>query len=271
MLRTLFAEEIRFLAPIQLKMLGIFTVIGLVFLGVMLLDLPILNTFALLGVVVAFLLAIPVVLVHTAAEYWQSMYGERGYLTMSIPVRGRTLYAAKVIYAFAAGLVTMCFTAVGLLVAAWAAARAQGVSVGELFQPLHDMLSLVGIGWVVGFFVYMIVELACVIVCVAATMSIGARGRWNHFGFGAPVIGFVVLYLAAQFLSLLLLLTVPVSLELASGDIVNAWMLPDFIEAVRTGGDPTRLGLGFVAVWPLLAVVVGTWGVRSIERHTSLR
>ncbi|PHP53791.1 hypothetical protein [Actinomyces ruminis] len=271
MLRTLLNEEIRFLAPIHLKMLGIFTIFGVVFVGLLALNLPIVEAFALLGAVVAFALAVPVVLIHTAVEYWQSMYGSRGYLTQAIPVRGRVLYAAKTLYAFAAGLVAGCFTIAGLLVIAWVAATSQGLSVGEILQPLRQLLDLIGIGWVVAFFVYLIVELACVIVCVAAVMSIGAQGRWNHLGFGAPVIGFVALYLVAQVLSMLLLLTVPVALELASGDVVNAWMLPDFIEAVRTGSDPTVLGLGFIAVWPLLAVVLGAWGVRAIERHTSLR
>ncbi|SDN82417.1 hypothetical protein SAMN05216355_11638 [Actinomyces ruminicola] len=271
MLRTLLNEEIRFLAPIHLKMLGIFTVFGLVFLGVTFLDLPVLNVFGMVGAAISFILAIPVVLIHTASEYWQSMYGSRGYLTHAIPVRGRLLYVAKTLYAFVAGLVAGCFTAVGLLVTAWVSATSQGLSVGEVLQPLREMLNLVGTGWVVGFFVYLIVELASVIVCVAAVMSIGAQGRWNHLGFGTPVIGFVVLYLVAQVLSMLLLLTVPVSLELASGNVVNAWMLPDFIEAVRTDSDPTVLGLGFIAVWPLLAVVLWAWGVRAIERHTSLR
>ncbi|NDR53925.1 hypothetical protein [Actinomyces sp. 565] len=271
MLRTLFTEEIRFLAPIQLKMLGIFTVFGIAFLGVTFLDLPVLSLFGTLGAVVSFALAIPVALVHTASEYWQSMYGARGYLTMSIPAPGRTLYAAKVLYAFAAGLAAMCFAAVGLLVTVWAAARAQGIGLGELLQPLREMLAFVGTGWVIGFFIYVIVELACVIVCVSAIMSIGAQGRWNHLGFGAPVIGFVALYLVAQVLSLLLLLIVPVSIGIPSGDIVITWMLPDFIEAVRTDGDPTLLGLGYIAVWPLLALVLGVRGVRAIERHTSLR
>ncbi|MBM6978636.1 MAG: hypothetical protein I3J03_02840 [Actinomyces succiniciruminis] len=271
MLRTLLNEEIRFLAPIHLKMLGIWTVFGLVFLGVTFLNLPVLNVFGTLGGVISFGLAIPVVLIHTAVEYWQSMYGSRGYLTHAIPVRGRLLYAAKTLYAFAAGLVATCFTAVGLLVTAWVTARAQGIGLGELLQPVREMLDFFGTGWMIGFVVYMIVELACVIVCVSAIMSIGAQGRWNHLGFGAPVIGFVGLYLVAQVLSLLLLLIVPVSMGIPSGDIVNTWMLPDFIEAMRTGGDPTLLGLGFIAVWPLLAVALGTWGVRSIEHHTSLR
>jgi len=271
MLRTLFTEEIRFLAPIHLKMLGIWTVFGLVFLGIAFLNLPVLNAIGALGAVISFGLSIPGVLIHTASEYWQSMYGSRGYLTMSIPARGRTLYAAKVLYAFAAGLVMVCFTAVGLLTTAWVMARAQGIGLGELLQPIREMLDLVSTGWVIGFIVYMIVELACVIVCVSAIMSIGAQGRWNRFGFGAPLVGFVGLYVVAQALSLALLLTVPVSIGIPSGDIVNTWMLPDFIEAVRTGGDPNLLGLGFIAVWPVLAVVLGVWGVRSIEHHTSLR
>ena len=48
-------------------------------------------------------------------------------------------------------------------------------------------------------------------------------------------------------------------------------MWPQFLEALRTGVQPSVIGVGSVVVGPVLAVVLAWWAVRAIEQHTSLR
>lgn len=271
MLRTLLAEEVRSLAAEHLRTLGVLAVLTAALLALVLLDLPVASSLALGGAVALSVLAAPIVLVHTAYVYWQTMHGERGYLTMTVPARGRAVLGAKVLYAIGAGLVAAAFTALGLLLTAVAEAHARGVALGELLDPVRRVLDMIGGGHVAGGVVYLVVELVSLIVCVAAVMSIGAQARWNHLGFAAPVIGLVALYLVLEALSLVALLVIPVSVDLTTGDVVARSMLPQFLEMMRGGSDPTLLGLGFLGVWPLLAVVLGVWGVRAVEHGTSLR
>ena len=101
MLRTLFIEEARTQVGRNASVTGACCLVLLGFLGLwwLLADVP-----ALAGLMqlasMAVIIAIPVaVMVQVAVDYWQSMYGQRGYLTMAVPVRGRVHFAAKALYA----------------------------------------------------------------------------------------------------------------------------------------------------------------------------
>ncbi|MDO4243679.1 MAG: hypothetical protein Q4C85_07970 [Actinomyces sp.] len=59
--------------------------------------------------------------------------------------------------------------------------------------------------------------------------------------------------------------------DMTTGDLTTRIMWPEFLEAVRTGVDPTVVGAGSVLVGPLLAAVLVWWAVRAIERHNCLR
>ena len=101
MFRTLFAEEARTQLSRNAAVMGICSVVLLGFLGLWWLlarvgPLAVLMQMASMAVIIA----MPaIVLVQIAVEYWQSMYGQRGYLTMTVPVRGRVHFAAKALYA----------------------------------------------------------------------------------------------------------------------------------------------------------------------------
>ena len=91
MLRTLFIEEARTQLARNAAVTGACCLILLGFLGMwwLLTDVPALAGLMQVASMVV-IIAIPVVvMVQVAVEYWQSMYGQRGYLTMAVPVRGR--------------------------------------------------------------------------------------------------------------------------------------------------------------------------------------
>ena len=96
------------------------------------------------------LVAMPaVVSIQIGIEYWASMCGARAYLTMSLPVRGRVIFAAKTLYAVIAVLASAAVAT--LLVAGWFASFAHllGVTLEQVLEPVRQMVSLVGIGSVV--------------------------------------------------------------------------------------------------------------------------
>ena len=121
MLRTLFIEEARTQVGRNASVTGACCLVLLGFLGLwwLLADVP-----ALAGLMqlasMAVIIAIPVaVMVQVAVDYWQSMYGQRGYLTMAVPVRGRVHFAAKALYACVVVLVEGAICLGGLI--AWCA------------------------------------------------------------------------------------------------------------------------------------------------------
>lgn len=228
------------------------------------------------GTAMCVLIALPVLVAAALIiEYWSSMYGARGYLTMSLPVRGRSLFAGKVAWAVASMLLTLLAFTVGLF--GWMAAEAhqKHLRVSDLLAPLRHAVAQAGAWPAVFLAAYIVVSVVIAVVQVAAVMSIGAQGRWNHLGVGAPVLGAVLLYVVNEVVSLAATLLIPLSLRVGvgsgAGHVEWRWMLPDFMESVRTHADITLLGLGSMATAPVLAALMAWWAVRSIEQHTSLR
>ena len=248
---------------------GVVVIIGAVAVGAILMSLlrlPVLSSILLVCSFVALVAMPAVVSVQVGIEYWASMYGARGYLTMSLPVRGRVIFAAKTLYAVIAVLAT-------LLMIGWFAAYAHllGMTLGDFFEPVRQMISMVRTGMLFFYGLTMVEGVVTTIIEVAAVMSIGAQGRWNRFGFGAPAVGLVILYMVNQLMALVFTMLLPLSLDVTSGRIVARMMLPQFIEAVRADQEPQLVGIGSVVMAPILAAILVWWAVRAVERHTCLR
>ena len=273
MFRTLVIEEIRTQLPRNAAVLGICSLILLGCLGLwwILASVGILAGLmqvASMGVIVV---TPVVVMIQVVAEYWQSMYGQRGYLTMAVPVRGRVHFSVKMLYACMMALVTGGVSLVGLV--AWLAVlcHSTGIPFGEALEPLRAAADAAGPGKVAAFVMAILVGIVASVVEAGAVMSIGAQGRFNHLGLGAPAIGFVLLYAVNQLIGLVATLFLPVSVDVTSGAATTQVMWPQFLEAVRTGAEARNVGVGAVIVGPLVAGVMVWWAVRAIERHTSLR
>ena len=248
---------------------GVVVIIGAVAVGAILMSLlrlPVLSSILLVCSFVA-LVAMPAV----GIEYWASMYGARGYLTMSLPVRGRVIFAAKTLYAVIAVLASAVVAT--LLMIGWFAAYAHllGMTLGDFIEPVRQMINIVGTGMLVFYGLTMVEGVVMTIIEVAAVMSIGAQGRWNRLGFGAPAVGLVILYTVNQLMALVATMLLPLSLDVTSGRIVTRMMLPQFSEAIRTNQEPQLVGIGSPVAALILVAILVWWAVRAIERHTCLR
>ena len=263
---------------------GLATLIGAVFAVVvvasamMALPVPVVSQVLLIFGVIATIVLIPAAQLFLAYCYWTSMYGRRGYFTMVIPVRGRTIFWIKVLYAelvtVAAGLLTVVSAAILLL--GWGVG--QRLTIAETFEaPYQVLFSDPEVSQAVLWFSLgaMVLQFVVVVIEAAALMSIGARSNFNHLGIGAPLIGGVILYFANQIIQLAAILLIPVGIVLygpEAGQIVPRGMWSGFVEAVQTGAPTVDvLGLGFIPVAILIAGVLAWFGARSVDRHTSLR
>lgn len=275
MFATLFKEELISKGRTYLQTFAVLTVAGLgtSAIGVVpaLLGADVLTAVPFVAGVVAFLIAVPIVVVSELVGYWQSMYGQRGYLTMTVPARGREVFAAKVAFSTAATLASVVVAGVGVTACVAVRAWARGVEARSLLAPLTAVADAVGAGFLWGFVVFLVLQLLSWVVITEAVMSIGAQARWNRMGAGAPIIGVLLVYLIGQVLTVLAIIVVPVGLDLPSHQIVWEGSLPSMVATWGTGEDPSVLGLGFLPVPLVLAAVLAWRAVPAIERHTSLR
>ena len=108
------------------------------------------------------------------------------------------------------------------------------------------------------------------VVQACAAMTIGAEGRFNHLGFGAPIIGFVLLYIVNQVLSTVGTFFLPLSVT-TDGHFSTEIMWASYRATMGTDGHPNVIGIGSYVLVPLFALILGVWASRSIEKHTSLR
>lgn len=271
MFTTLFAHEVRTLAPKIGIIAGIGALIIAVSLGLSALKVPFMSGLLLMatGLTVAAMPA--VILIQVASAYWKTMHCDAGYFTHTLPVTGGQLFWAKTLFAYVAGLFSILLTIAGSFAVTLQLSWANGMSFNELTSSIIDSWTSLSPVMKVFITVTVLVQLANYVFPCAAVMSIGARSTWNHMGFGAPIIGFVVLYLANQVAAILGMVLLPGGMDVMTGELEWRVMLPELIEALRGGASPTFIGMGEIVTTSLLTVAVTWWGIRSLNRHLSLR
>lgn len=271
MTRTLLAEELRTLGTVHAKTVAVLLIIGAGALAVGLvphaLGADVVTLMTTVGALVAFVLPVPVVLVHGLTEYWQSVHGPRGYLTMSLPARGREVLTAKVLYLLTATLSAFVITVAGLALVVLAHSWMDGVSPVQVWDRALALLHLVGPTEVWTVLGAALVQVGCSVVIGASVMSIAAQTRWGHLGVAGAVIGLLLAYLACQLLYSAAMILLPIGIDLRTGLIVTRSMLSELLSGV----EPTVLGLGFLPAAIVLTAALVWWAVHCLEHHASLR
>ncbi len=204
------------------------------------------------------------------ADYWKTLYGQRGYFTMSLPISGKVIFWAKNIRIMIECLLALALAVGGILAVASAAAWSDGISLAEYTAGPRSLVAGVPTSTVVIMIVVQVLMALSWLVQGSAVMSIGAEGRFNHMGLGAPIIGFVLLYIVNQVLSTVGTFFLPLSVT-TDGHFSTEIMWTSYLATMGTEGHPNVIGIGSYVLVPLFALVMGLWASRSIEKHTSLR
>lgn len=271
----MFATVIKHEARLQAKTLAAILGIGLVVFaagtGVILLPVPFVSGFGVamtFGAVAFLAIATPV---HLLERYARSMYGREGYLTHALPVSTRTLYWAKVTWAFAVWLVATL-----LAVALWGLTLLvqhthAGGTVAEFVASARDALASVGAGPVALWSTWLVVGLFIYVVQLAWVVTFGMEERFRTLGWGGPVLVWFVAYLALQVVMGLAIFLVPVGITPDFSAWVFQSMLPHMAEAFMTNTDPGFIPMGWFPVLVVTAPVYIVWTLRSLRLHTSLR
>ena len=204
------------------------------------------------------------------ADYWKTLYGQRGYFTMSLPISGTVIFWAKVSRIVIECLLALALAVGGILAVASAAAWSDGISLAEYTAGPRSVVAGMPTFTVVIMIVVQVLVSLSWLVQGSAVMSIGAEGRFNHMGFGAPIIGFVLLYIVNQVLSTVGTFFLPLSVT-TDGHFSTEIMWTSYRATMGTEGQPNVIGIGSYILVPLFALIMGLWASRSIEKHTSLR
>ena len=204
------------------------------------------------------------------ADYWKTLYGQRGYFTMSLPVSGKVIFWAKNTRIAIECLLALALAVGGILAVASAAAWSDGISLAEYTAGPRSVVAGMPTSTVIIMIVVQVLVSLSWLVQGSAVMSIGAEGRFNYMGFGAPIIGFVLLYIVNQVLSTVGTFFLPLSVT-TDGHFSTEIMWTSYLATMGTEGHPNVIGIGSYVLVPLFALAMGLWASRSIEKHTSLR
>lgn len=281
MIGTLIAQEFRSTWRTMFGAMGIALLVAIVSFAIAALRVPVLGGLGLgLGIIIAVLI-VPFTLGLLVENYWRTMYGCEGYFTMTLPVRGRNIFAAKVVYSLLVLLGAVVATGLVAALAGIASSLSQGLGAFDFLRDtwtqFTHLVDQIGPGIPVFIAAAAALQLVTMVVVGAALMSIGAEARFNHLGFGAPVLGAIMTYFAMQIIGLAAMLFIPFGLRISgpdAGSVVAEGMLSDFIAALAdpTGAtEPSVIGVGIIFVTVLVTVLFAWRGARSVERHTSLR
>ena len=204
------------------------------------------------------------------SDYWKTLYRQRGYFTMSLPVSGKVIFWAKNTRIMIECLLALALAVGGIIAVASAAAWSDGISLLEYTSGPRSLAAGMPTSTVVIMIVVQVILSMSWVVQGCAVMSIGAEGRFNHMGFGAPIIGFVLVYIVNQVLSTVGTFFLPLSVT-TDGHFSTEIMWTSYRATMGTDGQPNVIGIGSYILVPLFALFLGLWASRSIEKHTSLR
>ena len=270
MFTKLLAYEIRSRYRVDARSFGAFIVTIAVASGIVAAGLPgISGSTAVLAYALCALTPVACA-IAALADYWKTLYGQRGYFTMSLPISGKVVFWAKNIRIMIECLLALVLAVGGIIAVASAAAWSDGISLAEYTAGPRSLVAGVPTSTVVIMIVVQVLMALSWLVQGSAVMSIGAEGRFNHMGLGAPIIGFVLLYIVNQVLSTVGTFFLPLSVT-TDGHFSTEIMWTSYRATMGTEGYPNVIGIGSYVLVPLFALAMGLWASRSIEKHTSLR
>lgn len=279
MFGALLAQEFRFTLRSLLQILLWSAAVGIASAVMVATGLPLIShigQFFLNMVIVGISIATLIVM---TVHYWRSMHGSQAPFTHSIPVSGRMLFTAKVVYyLLAVGLSAIPTILAGLLLVG-AQTIGQGGSLSAtyaaLWEGLVNLLSTLGTsssGIVV--VIMMLLASAASVIQLLGAITIGFSGRYPTRGYVGPVLSLAAFYMLNQIVAVVGMLFIPISLAIVNDTptgIEYSMMLPDLINAVQSGGEPNLVGIGGPLATIPLGIIAGWWAIRSLEKHLYVR
>jgi hypothetical protein len=210
-----------------------------------------------LGLGITFLF-LPVTQIALAIDYWRSSYRQLGYFTQSIPVKGSTIFWAKMLWTWLASLAAMAVTVVSAAIF-WTAFGPMVGLTGNPFTMLGSALDFVSqyasAGMITGLAIAFVLQMLVWPVQYFFCASIGSEAPLNRLGVGGPIVTLVTFYFVTQIITTLFIMLVPIGLGIEGGSLAFVGFESNFFEAFSGNGNDDVMPLGFVPALALIAAV----------------
>lgn len=214
-----------------------------------------------------------------AKHYYQTIYGQRGYFTNTLPASGGTVLGAKSLWLFITMVLSVCWGGVAL---AWviftqvAGAAGSKLSFGDKFA---DTWEAIGQAWQsVSGYVFIAIILIMLLGAAQFVMWVVCFSALaNRFSFvsmstnKAVTLSAILIYVVYEAVLALFTFSVPATLHITtSAGSAQTKLLFGAIFSHTNESPGIFLPLGMLAIIPLLAC--GYWFAHnSLSRHLSLR
>lgn len=217
---------------------------------------PVLSSLGVMVGLILIAVMLPATQIALAVDYWRSSYRQLGYFTQSIPVKGSTIFWAKMLWAWIASLAALVVTAAALALFWTAFGPIVGLSANP-FVVLGDGFEFVSqyvsggmlAALIVAFIMLMLVWPVQYFFCA----SIGSETPLNRFGIGGPIIVLVAFYFVTQILTALGIVLLPLGLGIDGGSLAVVGFETNFADAFAGEGNDDVMPIGFLPVLALVA------------------
>ncbi len=193
-------------------------------------------------------------------DYWRSSYRRIGYFTQTLPVKGATIYWAKLAWAAVAVVVALLWACLLGVVTFMGNATSIGYRPLDVFQLIGDWLAAMADVlpwwvWIAGpLLVFVFVMFTVVEYFFAA--SIGSERRLVSLGVGGPVLVWFLLYMAMQVMLMFGMVAIPLGLTVSDGGLELVGQ--NFLQLMLADSQPGSMPIGFVPVF-LVVVPLLVW------------
>ncbi len=219
-------------------------------------------------------------------RFYKSMCGNEAYLSFTLPIKPQLLLWSKLLVSFVWVALSYLVFAGSIMMAVVIIAKGTGTSIQDIFEQIKIFLNMIGFGGhetaaiatIIGLFTLAILS---GLTQIFFSVSLGSTSKLHKFGVGGPILVYVILYFALQFVTVIAMSVIPLAIEMDVAEsgalsyrIVSRNMVQWFLEAIRNseaGSNEGLIGLGSFLVIPLIIAALLFATSRIADKHTSVR
>lgn len=240
--------------------LGIALVAGLGGILLAWLNIPMISQFGMVLTVLSIVLVIPAVQLFLGLNYWLTSYRDQGYFTQMLPVRGATIYRAKLAWGMLVTIAALAVAAVNFFLALFVLDLSS--IVGQIWQRATESLTLWAwvaiIALAVSYLFYLLISLYFM-------ATIGSLEPLNRWGIGGPIVVGIITYTVIQILTLLCILLIPLGAAIKDATVeLQFYSLGSLFTSVDFAP------VGWIPLMIIVPIVMSVWTAISWNKGASL-
>lgn len=218
------------------------------------------------------------VIVQTVYNDYHNFQGKRGYLFRSIPAKSSEFLLSRFFYYLSFFLATLIIFTLLFLTVLEVNLEAGVFNIVWIFLSELVFTS----AWGIAVSAYILISMLISIIVLIFVITVGSEAKLHRLGAGGPVVVYFIYYLVGQVLTLLSMVFIPLGIRMTVNpltdsivnvELVTEGMLKYFLDSLRVTAEPEQvvIGIGFIFVQILLAVVIAFLTYRSFDKKFSLR